>query len=160
MDTPHGKGWRPRTTIIISIGLIAVLVGLVGTFIAINFKPTTQVHLGSGVFSLWLADTEAERVQGLSGVASLPKNGGLLMKYDSNGQHGIWMKDMNFPLDIIWLNEQKKVVYTVLNAQPEQVAATVYAPEEPAGYVIELPVGSVKKAGIKTGDTAEFRINV
>jgi uncharacterized membrane protein (UPF0127 family) len=160
MDIAHGTGWRPRTTILLIVGLITVLIGLVAAFIAVNFKPTTQVHLGSGVFSLWLADTDAERVQGLSDVASLPKNGGLLMKFDSSAPHGIWMKDMNFPLDIIWLDEQKKVIYTVLNAQPEEVAATVYAPKEPALYVIELPMGSVKKSGIKTGDTAEFRIDV
>jgi hypothetical protein len=43
MDIPHGTGWRPRTTILLIVGLITVLIGLVAAFIAVNFKPTTQV---------------------------------------------------------------------------------------------------------------------
>ena len=82
------------------------------------------------------------------------------MVFDSNDMHGIWMKDMKFPLDLVWLDSSKKVVYIVKNAPPETPTKTVYVPKDPALYVIELPAGSVQKAGIKTGDTAVFQLAV
>ena len=125
-----------------------------------TFKPTTQVYIGSGVYALWLADTEATRIQGLSGVEKLKLDGGLLMAFDSVDTHGIWMKDMKFPLDLIWLSSDKKVVYIVKNAPPENPASTVFSAKEPAKYVLELPAGSVDKAGIRTGDSATFELDV
>lgn len=152
--------WRRSTTIILSIGVILILVAIVSSFIVTHFKSTVQVHIGSGVYSLWLANTEADRVQGLSGVDKLSMNGGLLMAYDTSADHAIWMKDMNFPLDIVWLNSKKEVVYIVKNAPPENPAETIYVPKDPAMYILELPAGSVVKAGIKTGDTADFKLDV
>jgi len=152
--------WRPSTTIILIVGLVLILVGLVVSFTITTFKPTTQVKIASGVYSLWLADTDTSRAQGLSGVEKLHLNGGLLMAYDVNDTHGIWMKDMNFPLDLVWLDSKKEVVYIVKNAPPENPARTIYTPKNPARYVLELPAGSVQKAGIKTGDTATFNIKV
>jgi len=160
MDKLRLLVWRPSTTIILIAGVVLILVGLVVSFTITTFRPTTQVHLGSGVYSLWLADTNATRVQGLSDVDTLHMNGGLLIAFDSNNTHGIWMKDMNFSLDLIWLNSDKKVVYIVKNAPPENPARTVYTPKDPALYVLELPAGSVQKAGIKTGDTASFKVAV
>ena len=160
MDKLRILVWRPFTTTISIIGLVLVLIALVISFVVINFKPTTQVHIGSGVYSLWVANTDAARVQGLSGVEKLHVNGGLLMAFDSSETHGIWMKDMNFSLDLVWLNSDKKVVYIVKNAYPEDPPTTVYVPKDPSLYVLELPVGSVQKAGIKTGDTASFNLDV
>jgi len=160
MDKLRLMIWRPSTTIILIIGLVLILVGLVVSFTLTTFKPTTQVRIGSGVYSLWLADSETARIQGLSGVEKIHLNGGLLMAYDTNDMHGIWMKDMNFPLDLIWLDSNKEIVYIVKNAPPEDPATTVYVPKSAARYVLELPAGSVKKAGIKTGDTATFKLDV
>jgi uncharacterized membrane protein (UPF0127 family) len=160
MDKLRGFVWRPSTTIILIIGLVLILVGLVIAFTISTFKPTTRVDLGSGVYALSLADTEDERINGLSGVEKLHLNGGLLLAFDKSDMHGIWMKDMNFSLDLVWLNEKKQVVYIVKNAPPEDPARTVYIPKNPALYVLELPAGSVKKSGIKTGDTANFDLSV
>jgi uncharacterized membrane protein (UPF0127 family) len=158
MDKIRGLVWRPHTTVILTIGVVLILAGIVVSFILTNFKPTTAVRLGSGAYSLWLADTDASRIQGLSGVEKLGPNGGLLMAYDTNGTHSIWMKDMKFPLDIVWLSEDKKVVYTVKNAPPQVGTLTIYQPKDQARYILELPAGSVDKAGIKTGDTAAFNL--
>lgn len=160
MDKLRVFVWRRSTTIILTVGVVLILVASVASFVAANFKPTTQVHIGGGVYSLWLADTEPARVQGLSGVEKLDLNGGLLMAFDSSDTHGIWMKDMNFPLDLVWLNSKKDVVYIVKNAPPENPVKTLYIPKDDAMYVLELPAGSVEKAGIKTGDTATFKLDV
>lgn len=154
MDKLRLVVWRPHTTVILIIGLVLILIGLVVSFMATHFKPTTEVRAGSGIYSLWVAKTESERIQGLSGV------GGLLMDFEKSGYYSIWMKDMNFPLDIIWLNSKKQVVYIVMNAPPESPASTIYTSNDPARYVLELPAGSAKKAGIKTGTVVEFNLDV
>ena len=160
MDKLRLFTWRRSTTVTLTIGVVLIMVALVASFVTANFKPTTQVRLGSGVYSLQLADTVTARFQGLSDVEKIQLNGGLLMVFDSNDMHGIWMKDMKFPLDLVWLDSSKKVVYIVKNAPPETPSKTVYVPKDPALYVLELPAGSVQKAGIKTGDTAEFKLAV
>lgn len=156
MNRPSTRIWRPATTFILIGGLVVLLIALVASFAITTFRPTTEVRAGSAVYHLWIADTDAELEQGLSGVAHLPKNGGLLMKFATDDRWGIWMKDMKVPLDIVWLNKDKEIVYIVKNAQPSMSIDVVFTPKESARYVIELPMGSVENAGLKTGMTATF----
>jgi uncharacterized membrane protein (UPF0127 family) len=150
--------WRPHTTGIVIAGLVFILVASVAAYIVTNFQPKTEVRLGSGVFSAQLADTDAERIQGLSGVDRLGPADGLLMVFQSDSEWGIWMKDMNFPLDIVWLNNEKKVIYIVTDASPDLGTSKTFTPETPARYVLEVPAGTVKRAAIKIGDTATFNV--
>ena len=156
MNRPSFRIWRPATTYFLIGGLVLLLVALVASYAATNFKPTVELRMGSGVYHLWLADDDAERQQGLSGVESLKQNGGLLIKFDTDANWGIWMKDMKIPLDIVWLDKDKKIVYIVKNAPAESSTDVIYSPKEPARYVVELPVGSVDKAGLKKGMVATF----
>lgn len=160
MDKLRLLVWRPHTTIILIVGAVLILIGLFISVTVTAFRPTTDVHIGSGVYSVWTATTQPDQIKGLSGVDKIDLNGGLLMAFDTDAEHGIWMKDMNFPLDIIWMDKNEKVIYIVKNAPPEDPAVTVYAPKTPARYVLELPAGSVDKAAIKTGSVADFNINV
>lgn len=156
MDRPSTRIWRPTTTYILIGGLVLLLIALVVSYVVTNFKPSTELRLGSGVYHLQVADTETERTKGLSGVEKLNPDGGLLMKFDTEDRWGIWMKDMKIPLDIVWLDKDKKVIYIVKNAGPELSTETVFTPKSPALYVVELSAGSVDKAGIKTGSEATF----
>lgn len=156
MNRPSSLSWRPATTVILIIGVVALLIGLVVAFAISSFKPTTQVRVASGVYNLWVADTEDERVQGLSGVKSLSNGGGLLMKFDTDSTWGIWMKDMEIPIDIVWLDKNKKVIYIVKNASPATGMDVTYTPKSAARYVIELTAGAVDKAGINVGSVATF----
>ncbi|UTX51498.1 DUF192 domain-containing protein [Candidatus Saccharibacteria bacterium TM7i] len=150
--------WRSQTWIIFVTGLAVILVALVASYAFSMFKPTVDVKVGqSGVFRLWVADTDAELYQGLSGVDTLSRDGGLLMDFKVSGYHGIVMRDMKIPLDIVWLSESKKVVYIVKNASPELGESKTFAPtKETARYVLELPAGTVTDSAIKVGDIAEF----
>lgn len=156
MDRVSTALWRPQTAYFLIGGFVVLIVALVGAYIVTTFVPTTPLRLGSGVYSLRVADTETERAQGLSGVKKLASNEGLLMKYDGDGKWGIWMKDMKIPIDIVWLNKDKQVIYIVAGASPESGTMTTYEPKSPARYVIELPAGGVEQAAIKTGMIADF----
>lgn len=159
MNRPSFITWRPATTNLLIGGTVVLLVSLAVAYMLTTFTPSTSVRIGSGVYHLWIADTDAELTKGLSGVSELRGDGGLLMKFGGDDTWGIWMKDMKIPLDIIWLNKEKKVVYTVKNAGPELSTDVIFTPKEKARYVLELPQGSVEKAGIKTGMQATFDEN-
>lgn len=156
MDRPSIRIWRPATTYVLIGGLVALLVASVIAYMVATFQPTTLVRVGSGAYSVWVANTEAERIQGLSGVKELSKNGGLLMAFPEDGKWGIWMKDMYVPLDIVWLDSKKKVVHIVTDASPELSTTKTFVPKDLSRYVLELPAGSVQKAGIKRGMLADF----
>jgi uncharacterized membrane protein (UPF0127 family) len=118
-----------------------------------NTKSFTESRLVVGGASIFvsLADTPVERTQGLSEVKKLEEGTGLLFIFDEVDHHGIWMKDMLFAIDIIWLDETKQVVYIEENVKPETYP-TVFEPRSPAKYVLEVPAGFVKKEGIKIRD--------
>jgi len=78
------------------------------------------------------------------------------MDFKEDGQWGIWMKDMKIPLDIVWLNKDKKIVYIVKNASPSLGTDTRFVPKEMARYVLELPAGTVERSALKIGTIAEF----
>lgn len=158
MDTIRSFAWRPTTTFILLGGFAAILIAILVSFIATNFEPTTRVKVGSGVYNLWLANDESSRTQGLSGVSELAVNGGLLMDFQQSGQWGIWMKDMVIPIDIVWVNNDKRVVYIKEAVSPSLGTSVILRTKDPARYVLELPSGAVKKAGIKLGQVAVFTV--
>lgn len=112
-----------------------------------------------------LALTETEQTQGLSGRQNLAQNEGMLFIFNKPGKYLFWMKDMNFPIDIIWLapfsdksNSKAKVVYIKKNARPELFPET-YGPganDEKAEYVLEVSAGFAEKNNLKIGDSVEF----
>ena len=148
--------WRPTLTAVFLGGALVSLAVAVGVYVFLDNKPTEQVNLGSGVFRLWVADTQESRIKGLSGVSELRNDGGLLMEFGSDDLWGIWMNKMELPIDIIWLNSEGEVVHIIEDAQPENPAKTIYEPKKPSRYVIELKAGAVDNAGIKLGQKAEF----
>ncbi len=160
MDIPRKTWkWRTQTWLVLMAGLTAILVALVASYALAMFRPTTDVRIGqSGVYSLWTAETDSDLYKGLSNIQKLPKNGGLLMDFKVPGYHGIVMRDMFVPLDIVWLNEAKEVVTIVKNVSADTPEATVYKPVVPARYVLELPAGSTDASAIKKGDRADFEL--
>jgi uncharacterized protein len=94
------------------------------------------------------ADTFNRRIKGLSGRQSLPDNWGMLFVFNHCGYHSFWMKDMNFPIDIIWLNQEGVVVDIAYNINPETWPKT-FSPQKPACYGLEINAGLSDKYGIK-----------
>lgn len=103
-----------------------------------------------------IAKSWPERIKGLSDTPYLPETVVKLFIYDTPGFHSIWMKDMKYAIDIIWVNEAGEVVHTQENATPESYPDTFFEPKEEALYVIETAAGFVKKHTIVRGDTVEL----
>jgi hypothetical protein len=109
-----------------------------------------DIFIGDKKFSVDSADTPEKRTQGLSGRERLYPYDGLLFTFDAAGRHGIWMKDMLFAIDIVWLDENGQVIHIVERADPSSFPQ-VFEPADDAKYVLEVDTGFVDKNSIKLG---------
>lgn len=99
-----------------------------------------------------IADDPAERTQGLSGRDSLPENSGMLFVFDEPGAYAIWMKDMKFSIDILWLLHGE-IVWIEENAPlPSEQGIPTFQPDVIATHILEVPPGFVQTYGISIGD--------
>lgn len=129
-------------------------------------RPTTSVNSSQVIVSVnghnylaQIAKTDQERERGLSDRESLGAGQGMLFVFDKPDAYGFWMKDMKFPLDIIWINGNT-VVDIKSNLPPEgHSPALIYKPQAPADYVLEINQGEVEKNGFKIGDKVEIKFD-
>ncbi len=142
---------RSLTVCLVSIALLLVL-----AFLLVNRQEDNkpEVMLGDRLLNLEVADTEAERVQGLSDRKSLGTNNAMLFVFPDVNEECMWMKDMRFALDIVWLNNSKQIVKMVQKISPDTYPQTFCSPN--TKYVLELSAGSVQKYGLKTGQRLNF----
>jgi uncharacterized membrane protein (UPF0127 family) len=120
-----------------------------------------EVRIGSATIRAEIADTPEERSRGLSGRERLPENQGILFIFEEPGTYGFWMAGMLFPIDIVWISEEKKVVGIEKNVPaPSQGTLDerlkVYLPPEPVLYVLETNTGWSEANQIKVGDIVSF----
>lgn len=108
-----------------------------------------------GALTAEVADTKSTREQGLSGRVSLKDNEGMLFVFDTPGRYGFWMKDMLFPLDLIWINQNGIVVEIERNATVDSYPKT-YINASPANYVLEVNAGVAEQQGIFIGSKVKI----
>lgn len=132
--------------IALTIG-IALLVFAVYPHLATS---TTSITLGDEVFALEVADSSATRERGLSGRIGLAPNTGMIFVFENLGRYSFWMKDMIFPIDMIWLRDDWCIVHIVADADPESYP-TIFAPPVPALYIVEIGAGEAARLGLKNG---------
>lgn len=98
-----------------------------------------------------VADDIASRIKGLSDTPFLPDNVVKLFVFGSDGNHSIWMKDMNYAIDILWITNEGKIVHIEENISPDTYPESFSSPTL-AWYVIEANAGFVSTNGIELGD--------
>ncbi len=114
-----------------------------------------SAQIGSQTFRLRVAGDAEERAQGLGGVAALTQNEGMLFAFPDDGLHGIWMKDMRIPIDILWLSNGFQVVDFAEKVSPDSFPR-VFTPATPARFVVELSAGAKKASGVGLRDTVQL----
>ena len=123
-------------------------------------KVENKVCFKDKCFNVEIADNDEERSQGLSGQEKLVYDHGLLFIFPEASEYGFWMKQMNFAIDIIWINGNT-IVDIKENLQPvnwdtPDSELTIYYPQKPADKVLELLNGTCQKYNIKIGDRVEL----
>jgi len=105
-----------------------------------------------------VADSVKKRSIGLGKRTSLKKGWGMLFVFEKRKPHRFWMKDMQFSLDIVWLDNHK-IVHIIHNAKP---ANSMDEPEVmtspvPVNFVLEIAAGRAAKLLLKTGQWMKFK---
>ena len=113
------------------------------------------VSFGETKVQVDIADDGQERLLGLGDYDGLNANQGLLFVFEQPDKHGIWMKDVEFPIDVVWLDESRNIIHIVKEMQPSSYPE-VSKPDQNAKYVIELPAGFVENNNVNEGDNVEF----
>ena len=144
-----------RLEITIVLVSLAVLIGLGALKLFDNTRSIRTLRVGGHSYTLEIAKTEQEHDKGLSGRTSLAKNRGMLFVFGYEEKQCFWMKDMKFPLDMVWADAHKEVVFIAKEVSPDSYPRT-YCSGLPAAYVIELNSGEVDKVGIHKGQVLNF----
>lgn len=116
--------------------------------------PTAErdsVYIGGVHVQVDIVDTPSAQEKGLSGRSELSTNEGMLFIFPEDGIYQFWMKDMLLSIDMIWISQSGKVVYIEKNATPESYP-TVFGPDTPTRYVLEVPAGFSDMHGVSVGD--------
>lgn len=124
-----------------------------------NHRPEKQnkVCLKNHCFDVELAITPEERSTGLMFREKLDSQKGILFVFNQEGKHSFWMKNTLIPLDIIWINENKEIVFISENTQPCKTSScSTIEPTEKAKYVLEINSGISKNIGLSFGDKAKI----
>ena len=119
-----------------------------------------DVHAPRGSFRAEIVDTDEKRTLGLSNRPSLDQGSGMLFKFDKPQKVYIWMKDMHFSIDVIWLNRSKIVTFIEHDFAPETFTKkppkSICSSKPDTMYVLEIPVGDAGRLGIKKGSQLRF----
>lgn len=118
-----------------------------------NGNRIEKVSIGDYVFYAEVVSSGEKLQKGLGGRENLCENCAMLFKFPQLEKYSFWMKDMQFPLDIIWLRN-REVVHIEKNVSKD--FSGILAPQTEADQVVELNAGVVDKAEIKEGEIVSF----
>jgi M6 family metalloprotease-like protein len=118
---------------------------------------TAHILIGGVLLTVVLATTLPAQERGLSGLPSLPRNEGMLFVFDHEDYWAFWMINMSFPLDIIWFNSARQVVWTEPDLKPCPPSnCPVIMPPVKSMYVLEVNAGFITAHHITIGTTFSF----
>jgi len=108
--------------------------------------------------SVEVADTVEKRSLGLGKRSGLENGWGMLFVFEKRKQHGFWMKDMEFPLDIIWLDNHR-IAYILRNVQPAKsgVIPLVMTPPVAGNFVLEIDAGRADDLKLQVGQRLKYQ---
>jgi uncharacterized membrane protein (UPF0127 family) len=103
-----------------------------------------------------IAYDDKAKTKGLSGRPCIGSNWGMLFDFSQDGQYAIWMKDMKFPIDVIWISSEHNVSAVEVNFTPSSYPEK-RANQQPARYVLELKANQSKEFDINLGTLVHFQ---
>lgn len=116
----------------------------------------TELSLASNIFTVDVADTRTEQAQGLSGREKLEIDEGMLFVYADKKILDFWMKDMLFPIDLLWIEDNTIVAWQENMPIPLAGASLAelptYSSPKAVNHVLELPAGTIKRLALSVGD--------
>lgn len=115
------------------------------------------ILMPQGALVVEVANTHASRELGLSGRPIMRNDEGMLFVFEKPGRYGFWMKDMDFPLDMVWINQNGIVVWIERNVTPESYKEKkTYINQSEASYVLEINANMAEKFGLYLGSKVKM----
>lgn len=142
---------------LIILGIVAV--AAIGLFVFSEKIPTSRVQIKGKNFTMLRADTPERWKKGLSGRNSLGKYDGMIFLFPDNLQRPLVMREMKFPIDVIWISNSNIVDMKIfIEPEPDKLEQdlTQYLPRIPAEVVLEVPAGFVELNSLQIGDKIEL----
>ncbi len=144
--------------------LLAFVFSLIGVIVFANYsnnktsvtKPP-KITINNHTFNLYLAKSSRDKEIGLAKYSNLPQNQGMLFPFGISSYYSFWMKDMKFPIDIIFIgNNRIVVIYQNLQPPKKDQNLTIYRPQELSDTVLEINAGLSEKYGFRNGDSVKI----
>ena len=104
-----------------------------------------------------IAASDYEVQTGLMYRESMGERQGMLFVFPDVAMHSFYMKNTEFPLDILFIDEQQKIASITENAQP--LDETGLSSQVPVKYVLEINAGLSQQWGLKVGDSIAYTKN-
>jgi uncharacterized membrane protein (UPF0127 family) len=108
-----------------------------------------------------VAFTNDQRSKGLSVKDTLNENEGMLFVFSSEREHSFWMKNMKFPIDIIWLDDDQEVVHVEHSLEPciSDSFCPTHKPDRNSLYVLETVAGFAQKYNVTDNTYVDFKLD-
>ncbi len=136
-----------------TLGVLLVLIMLCLAWLWYQHRTRwVTVTVKNQAFVARLAETSRERTKGLSGTRVMARNEAMLFVFPQSGMHSFWMKDMYFPLDIIWISDDYKIVWIEKQVSPQTYPRS-FVSQTPALFVLEISAGLSDEFGFAVGDS-------
>lgn len=144
-------------TLLLDLLLIILIIGMNSLVWSESYQ--YKVCFKDSCFDVGLAVTAQERERGLMFREKMGITEGMLFIFEEEDKHSFWMKNTFIPLDIIWVNRDKQVVYISKNNRPCLMeSCPIIYPDRDALYVLEVNAGVVDSIGLKMEDKINFDI--
>lgn len=142
------------------IALSSIMLIFVIALAIIRSNPKyNEVCFNDRCFFVELAITQQEKIDGLMFRESLDPDKGMLFVYEEEAEYSFWMKNVNFPLDIVWINGNREVIYIKRNFQPcMEDSCEIAKPSQKAKYALELNADVLDEMSVEIGDKLVFHI--
>lgn len=114
---------------------------------------TQSIAIGSVPAQVEIADTPAAWRQGLTGRTHLGEDAGMLFLFPTSHTQSFWMKDVPIPLDVAFLDDEKRIFQIELMSPNTR---TLHVSKKPCRYVLEMPGGWFARRGIRPGTPVAF----
>ncbi len=131
-----------------------VILGAVTFFSKISadvYESYYTLNINNKEINLITVRNSESRERGLSNTKSLPDNTAMLFVFDEPDKYGIWMKDMKFPIDIMWMDDSHRIVYQKENVSPNTFPE-IFSPNEKILYILEANAGFMKRNNLSVGN--------
>ena len=157
-----------KTQALVPIFIAAVIIGVVGLMSIPSESKLESVEFPRGTIMIddiqlevQIADTKPLHIRGLMFQDQLPLDQGMIFVFDEPGLYSLWMLNMQFSLDMIWFDQDGKIVHMEKNVPPcktplEIAACQSIMPEGMAVYILEVTAGFIDENNITTDSVLDI----